>query len=92
MQTKPFLRRAEHCMGKVAEAPASPWASTSKAWSAYSTVSLRRGGCERQHRGAVMQRAGLHLATIEPRGVGGLCTYVLLLGHFDGIDQRKLGR
>lgn len=22
--TKPFLRNAEHCMGKVAEAPASP--------------------------------------------------------------------
>ena len=32
--TKPFLRRAEHCMGNVAEAPESPdsnWVSSSSA-------------------------------------------------------------
>lgn len=29
--TKPFLRRAEHCMGKVADAPASPVSKSSSA-------------------------------------------------------------
>lgn len=39
-----------------------------------------------------MQRAGLlRLATAIGRR-DEYCTYVLLLGHFDGIDQRKMRR
>ena len=35
IMTKPPLRRAEHCMGKVSEAPESPWA---KSWSSFSAI------------------------------------------------------